>query len=251
MKALTFAIEKGGTGKTTASIHAAWYYAERLRVLLVDVDQQGNASSTLVDHHSGVPALNLFTSATAVPPVSALTVAYATPEIVDVERMDWDEALTNFQASIDACASHYDLVVIDTPPSLRLRTAAALLVADTVIAPVELGDYSIVGLRRLFDVCSYLSDRRGRAIDLALMVSKLDTRSKRERELSEQLVAEVGPVLLPDGLMKKRDAYSRAASERIPAWAMRGTASKEAGAEIRGIFAALERRMGVAIHEQA
>ncbi len=243
MKTLVVLNEKGGVGKTTLSTHAAWFFAERYRTLVLDLDQQANLSYTLEGNLSGVDAIGLFKEPTQVPRRGHFTVARATDELGEAERAE-QSAIEVFQASIKANADAYDLCIIDTPPMLGLRTFAALLAADAVLAPIELGDYSITGVQRLLQAIKGVAQHYGRDEPqfLGLLVSKFDRRSVRERSLFEGLAEEIGGLLFP-GVVAKRDVYAKAAGERIPVWQMKGAAAKEAGAEVRGVFATVEKMM--------
>lgn len=138
MKTLVVMNEKGGVGKTTLSIHAAWYFAERYRTLVLDLDQQANLTYTLEGALSGVEAVQLFKEPTRVPSAGHYTVAQATDELLEAERVD-QSAIEVFRESVRANADAYDLCIIDTPPILGLRTLAALLAADAVLAPSSWG----------------------------------------------------------------------------------------------------------------
>ncbi|NPD70169.1 ParA family protein (plasmid) [Lichenicola cladoniae] len=243
MKTLVILNEKGGVGKTTLSLHGAWFFAERYRTLVLDLDQQANLSFTLEANLSGVDAVSLFNEPTKVPRTGQFTVAGATPELFDAERAE-ESAIGTFRESMKINADDYDFCIIDTPPLLGLRTFAALLSADAVLAPIELGDYSITGVQRLLQAIKGVSQHYGRDEPnfLGLLASKFDRRSPRERALFEGLAEEIGGLLFP-GVVGKRDVYARTASERIPVWQMKGPSARDAGEEIRGVFAKVEKMM--------
>lgn len=245
MKTLVILNEKGGVGKTTLSIHAAWYFAERYRTLVLDLDQQANLSYTLEGHASPVGAVQLFERVTAIPRLGQITVAGATGQLLDVERAD-QAAVEVFRDSVQANASDYDVCVIDTPPILGMRTYAALLAADAVLAPVELGDYSLIGVQRLIKTIQDVAAHYGQAepLFLGVLASKFDRRSPRERALYERLQTEIGHLLFP-AAVTKRDAYARAASDRVPVWKMRESAARDAADEIRWVFMTIESMMGL------
>ena len=161
MKTLVVMNEKGGVGKTTLSVHAAWFFAERYRTLVLDLDQQANLSYTLEGHFSSVDAVDLFKEETRIPAVGHVTVARATDDLLEAERVD-QSAITVFRASVEANAGDYDICIIDTPPILGLRTFAALLAADAVLAPIELGDYSLTGVQRLMQSIRGVAAHYGR-----------------------------------------------------------------------------------------
>lgn len=247
MKILTWMNEKGGTGKTTLALHTAWFFADAgKRVLLIDLDRQANATLTLSDYRQVTPAIQLFEPASVIEgSEDPIRVSPATPDLLDVELSRETPPLIAFRDNL--VAAPFDIAVIDTPPQIGMRTVAALLASNAVIAPVELGDYSLHGVQRLLDAIDGVEDTFGRRPDfLGLLVSKFDRRSLRERTLFDQLADGLKDMLFP-AVVTKRDAYARAAAEHEPVWRMQGTAPREAAAEIRGVMAEIARRMEISL----
>jgi chromosome partitioning protein len=246
MKTLVVMNEKGGVGKTNLACHAGWYFAERYRTLVVDLDQQANLSMTLKGYLSDVESVELFGEPTKVPSVGPLTVAKSTRELLGVEGAD-RSCIQVFRSSITELAEDYDVCVIDTPPSLATRTFASLLAADAVLAPIGINDYSIAGITELLRSIKGVSAhyKRSEPLFLGLLPSIYDRKSRREREAFEELAGHVGKLLFP-GFVAKRDLYARSATEREPVWNMKGASAREAATEIRGIFGTIEKRMELA-----
>lgn len=243
---LTLAVmnEKGGVGKTTIAAHAGWYFAEARRTLVIDLDQQANLSATLGDHAAGIDAVELFAAPTAVPPAGRLTLARSTRDLLGVEGVD-RRCIEVFRDSLALMAGDYDLCVVDTPPALTNRTFGALLAADAVLAPIGMADYSIQGVAELLRAVKGTSRFYGRPEPrfLGLLPSIFDRKSRRERETFESLAEAAGKLLFP-GLIAKRDPYQRSAAERLPVWAMKGSAARAAGHEARGVLGEVARMMG-------
>lgn len=245
MKTLVVMNEKGGVGKTNIVAHAAWYFAERHRALVIDLDQQANLSTTLGAHLAAVESVDLFAEATVIPSIGPLTVTRSTRELLGVEGVD-RACIEVFRDSLRASAGSYDVCVIDTPPALTNRTFGALLAADAVLAPIGINDYSIQGIAELLRAIKGVSQhyKREEPLFLGLLPSIFDRKSRRERELFEDLAQQAGKLLFP-GVVAKRDAYAKAASDSEPVWAMKGAAAREAGQEIRGIFEKVTEKMGL------
>lgn len=245
MKTLVVMNEKGGVGKTTLVAHAAWYLAERLRTLVIDLDQQANLTATLGAHVGRVDSVALFASPTPVPPSGRLTLTRSTRDLLGVEGVD-RACIATFRDSLAAMGADYDVCVIDTPPALTNRTFGALLACDAVLAPIGINDYSLQGVAELLRAVKGVARHYGRPepLFLGLLPSIFDRRSRRERELFECLAGQVGKLLFP-GIVAKRDAYARAASDKAPVWSMPGSAAREAGQEIRGVVATVAGRMGL------
>lgn len=245
MKTLAVMNEKGGVGKTTLVAHAGWFFAERHRTLVIDLDQQANLTATLGAHVTALDSVELFAQVSRVPRVGALSVARSTRDLLGVEGVD-RSCIETFRDSVAGMADDFDICVIDTPPSLTNRTFGALLAADAVLAPIGIHDYSIQGVAELLRAIKGVSSYYGRAepLFLGLLPSIFDRKSRREREMFEQLAGQVGQLLFP-GLVAKRDSYARAASEGAPVWTMPGAAAREAGHEIRAVLDRVARMMAL------
>jgi chromosome partitioning protein len=245
LKTLVVMNEKGGVGKTNLVAHAGWYFAERFRTLVIDLDQQANLTQTLAAHMAPTESVELFAEPVRVPSVGQLTVTRSTRDLLGVEGAD-RACIAPFRDSIHAMAEagDYDVCVIDTPPALTNRTFGALLAADAVLAPIGINDYSIAGITELLRAIKGVSTfyEREEPLFLGLLPSIYDRKSKRERELFEDLAAQAGKLLFP-GIVAKRDTYARAATEREPVWAMKGAAARDAAQEIRGVFETVAIRM--------
>ena len=246
MKTLVVMNEKGGVGKTTLVAHAGWFFAERHRTLLIDLDQQANLTATLGAQVGAIDSVELFAQVSQVPRIGALSVARSTRDLLGVEGVE-RSCIETFRDSLAGMADDYDVCVIDTPPALTNRTFGALLAADAVLAPIGLHDYSIQGVAELLRAIRGVANFYGRSEPefLGLLPSVFDRKSRREREMFEQLAGQVGQLLFP-GLVAKRDSYARAGSEGMPVWQMKGAAAREAGQEVRAVLARVGERLGLA-----
>jgi len=250
VKTLAVVNEKGGVGKTTIVAHGGWFFSEQpptglgLRVLLIDLDQQANLTSTMRSHLAPTPAINLFAKTTRVTPIGPLTVLQSTRHLQGVEKHANDSIRQTFADSIRAMDSDYDLCIIDTPPSLATRTLSAILACDAVISPIASGDYSIDGVNNLRRAMHGVAQHYNRTPPefLGLLPSIFDRRSKYDRHKLEFIAQHFGQLFFP-GIVAKRDSYVRAASERIPVWQMHGMPAKEAGLEICAVFDAVAQKM--------
>ena len=238
--------QKGGVGKTTLAVHLAWFMAEAgRRVLMIDVDAQGNATDTLKQHTGSTSAADLFKPATRIVAGenNGITLAPADSSLTDIDRGNAAAVMTLQQNLADA-AERFDICVIDTPPSLGLRSVACLVAASHVLAPIYLEDYSVKGVKGLMQTVIGVQRRYGRQDTrfLGLLPSNFNTKSPRQRTHLEQLLREAGKYVFP-GQIVARDGYAEAVAERVPVWSLKRRSAQEAGREIRAVLAKIVERL--------
>jgi chromosome partitioning protein len=206
-KIIGFINQKGGVGKTTSTINVACYLAEAgKKVLLVDLDPQGNASSGLGIAAKGLEKNLYHAMILGLPPQeiilqtdrerlhiipSAQDLAGAEIEMVHIENREF--RLHNVLRQV---RSYYDYILIDSPPSLGLLTINGLVACDEVVVPVQTEYYALEGLSQLLGTIELV--REHLQPNLKIMGALLTLYDRRNR-LARQVVSEVrahfpGPV---------------------------------------------------------
>jgi chromosome partitioning protein len=173
-KIIAVANQKGGVGKTTTTINLGAYLARSRKVLIIDLDPQGNTTSGL-----GVDKFNLSQDvysllarqtslADLAQPTSyhGLRVLPASPALAAAEVELVDEEAREFRLK-QALADHeFDYILIDCPPSLGLLTVNGLVAADGVIIPVQSEFYALEGLGQLLQTIQRVKQGLNPALEL-------------------------------------------------------------------------------------
>ncbi len=199
-RTICIANQKGGVGKTTTSVNlsAALAYMGK-RVLVIDLDPQGNASSGLglkryeyqdanIYHVLiGEASLKDVVQNTA---VQNLQVVPANPDLVgaEIELVDIPSREYRLKEAIASVKHHYDYVMIDCPPSLGLLTVNALTAANTFVVPLQCEYYALEGLSQLLNTAGLIKKNLNPELKIeGIVLTMFDTRNN----LSHQVVSEI------------------------------------------------------------
>ena len=200
-KILAFANQKGGVGKTTTCVNlCAALHQMGKRVLLVDCDPQGNASSGMGVSKATRP--NTYDMLIrAIPPEACLVhtkygdviptgkeLAAATVELIGTEKREY--VLKN---ALNQLYSDYDYICIDCPPSLELLTVNALVAADSVLIPMQCEYYALEGIADLMTSIRLCSKRLNRHLEVeGIVLTMYDGRTNLTQQVETELRKHLG-----------------------------------------------------------
>lgn len=198
-KVIAVTNQKGGVGKTTTAVNIAYYIAKTgKRVLLVDLDPQGNATSGLGIDKSSLPATigDVLTENTGIVDSVLKTehknlwIIPTTSHLanVEVELAKGERKFTRLKTAIAAVEDDYDVVIIDSPPSLSLLTVNGLIAAKYVLLPVQSEFYALEGLGQLLETMKLVRKAMNPSLELlGVLTTMMDNRTT----LSNQVHAEI------------------------------------------------------------
>lgn len=196
---IAVANQKGGVGKTTTSINLSSSLAQKgKKVLLIDSDPQGNATSgfgidknnldnTIYELILGECSVQNCIIKEVIKNVSVLpanvNLAAAEIELIGIDKKEY--ILRN---EIDYVKDNYDFIIIDCPPSLSLLTVNAMTTADTVLVPIQCEYYALEGLSQLIHTVNLVKERLNPELDMeGIVFTMYDSRTN----LSAQVVENV------------------------------------------------------------
>lgn len=197
---ICIANQKGGVGKTTTSINLSAALAHlQQRVLLIDMDPQGNASSGLGlkryesqdsnVYHVLIGELSI-QQATVTTHIPRLSVVTANPDLVgaEIELVDMQNREYRLKQALALVKNDYDYILIDCPPSLGLLTLNALAAANSFLVPLQCEYYALEGLSQLLNTAGLIKKSLNPDLHIeGIVLTMFDTRNN----LSHQVVSEI------------------------------------------------------------
>jgi chromosome partitioning protein len=190
--------QKGGVGKTTTAINlAASLAANDLRILVIDSDPQGNATSglgvektgdlkTLYDVFNGTPIKEVLKPTNC----DGLEILPSDKNLVaaNLDLVDMDQREFKLKHALDPVKNEYHYVLIDCPPALDLLTLNALVASDSVLIPIQCEFFALEGISQLLDTIDKVREGFSHPITIeGILLTMYDDRTNLTRQVAEDL----------------------------------------------------------------
>lgn len=204
-RVICIANQKGGVGKTTTTVNLSAALAQMGRkILIIDMDPQGNASSGLgikryesqessVYHVLvGEKSVQECSTKTA---IQTLQIIPATPDLVgaEIELVDMPHREYRLKSALAAVAGDYDYIIIDCPPSLGLLTVNALCAADTFLVPLQCEYYALEGLSQLLNTAGIIKKNLNPQLKIeGIVLTMFDARNNLSHQVVQEIQAHFG-----------------------------------------------------------
>lgn len=198
-KVISFCNQKGGVGKSTSAVNTGAYLAALgKKILLVDMDSQGNTTSGLglktheIQETSYQVIMGNLSAAKAIKntELAGMDIIPANQDLAGaaVELVHLEDRDLKLKMALEAEKQNYDYILIDCPPSLGIITINALMASDEVIIPVQCEYYALEGLGQLLETIDLLKNHLGAHLNIkGALLTMFDKRNRLSREIVKEM----------------------------------------------------------------
>lgn len=272
MKTLLITLQKGGVGKSATATQFARYLRNlELRVLVIELDDQRNATNALARGAKpftsmGITSSEMLNGATAVPDGSGqqfLVADSPVKRIAAAESEKYSTCASNLIKFIEAMDGHFDICLIDTPPADSILVTMPLMAADYVLSPIELAQECIEGMsntltgeRGILKIKQIREQQNMKPIVFLGFLPNIVEKNARQKRALEDVRANprlaryfakdaTGKVML----IPKREAIAKAQQDGKALFEMvkESSSAKQAWSEVAPVFQELTEQMGLFI----
>jgi chromosome partitioning protein len=208
-RVLTVANQKGGVGKTTTTVNLAAALSQHgLKVLVIDLDPQGNASTAFnIDHQASVPSVYdvligeraLGDVVVGAPGLPNLWCAPATIDLAgaEIELVSMVARESRLRRALETVIESVDYILIDCPPSLGLLTLNALVAAGEVLIPIQCEFYALEGLAQLLSNIGLVQNHLNQELAVStILLTMYDGRTRLADQVAEEVRQHFGHLVL-------------------------------------------------------
>lgn len=258
MKILAIANQKGGPGKTTISLHLAYYLLEQnKKVVFVDLDPSGDATSTLLNgnivlkgHKINEDDVQILESASlfneenpTLNTTNQLTLFKGTKPLIDIEQEQVENFANNI-AFVNETFEDETYCIIDGGPTAGVLQLATLVVANYLAVPIELDQYSLNAAEAVADTLENIKPYNPAIEFLGVIPNRVYRVSPAQKALLQQLQSDFADTLLDENLfISQRQAVRDALDINQPVWTLRKESARLVGKEIIAVAESIFKRI--------
>lgn len=247
MKRISMAVVKGGQGKTTVAVHLAAYAAQHgLRTLLIDLDDQANATLALEPWQTpSLTANQIFDNGfnpKMLQPTGPLTVIGAVKGQMDISTVE--DSIEKLSAALTAWDDLFDICIMDTPPSITDNMGAAALNSDYILSPMEPEVFALDGVEQMLGLIEQFKELNPKLEFLGMLPNRVRNGVERHMRNVKLLREHYAENVIPFSL-SNRDAFAEAMEQQVPCWELKKSAARLAREEFYAVAKYVLKKMGL------